>query len=357
MLLPIVTFANDGTFTINGNQLIPITETDISIKKEILTINRISNTDKVDVIVYYEFYNPGESKKLLVGFEADFPSGDVDIDDITPKAHPYMSNFTVDINNKLLPYKIACVNDSLYYKNGQMMAITSFETDVYYESGIKYVYYFEADFKSGLNIVKHTYTCELSSFVMADYTFNYVLTAANRWANKQIDDFTLYINMGNNYLIDIEATFFKNTDDWTILGIGKKRDNINPYTEDEEGNFSEFYIKNGYLMFQKKNFKPQGELYFSSPRAYFTHNEFNYKTIKYLPAKIFFNYERITIADDMSKRILKNLPFAHKGYIFKTTELQEYFEKQIWYFPNPDTKGDISEYGADERSWIEYFSN
>ena len=55
------TFANDGVFYASGNQLIPITETDISVKKEVLTINRVG--DYLEVIVYYEFFNPVGEKE------------------------------------------------------------------------------------------------------------------------------------------------------------------------------------------------------------------------------------------------------------------------------------------------------
>ena len=56
--------ANDGVFYASGNQLIPITETDISVKKEVLTLNRVG--DHLEVTVYYEFFNP-------VGEKFDFP--------------------------------------------------------------------------------------------------------------------------------------------------------------------------------------------------------------------------------------------------------------------------------------------
>lgn len=36
----LLAFANDGVYYAAGNQLIPITETDIQVKKEILTLNR-----------------------------------------------------------------------------------------------------------------------------------------------------------------------------------------------------------------------------------------------------------------------------------------------------------------------------
>ena len=39
-VLTLLAFANDGVYYAAGNQLIPITETDIQVKKEILTLNR-----------------------------------------------------------------------------------------------------------------------------------------------------------------------------------------------------------------------------------------------------------------------------------------------------------------------------
>lgn len=41
--------ANDGVFYTSGNQLIPITETEISVKKEILSITREDNKMLVHV--------------------------------------------------------------------------------------------------------------------------------------------------------------------------------------------------------------------------------------------------------------------------------------------------------------------
>ena len=51
------TFANDGAFFAKGNQLIPISETQISVQKEILTLKNI-NHQAIEVVVYYEFFNP-----------------------------------------------------------------------------------------------------------------------------------------------------------------------------------------------------------------------------------------------------------------------------------------------------------
>jgi hypothetical protein len=69
-------FANDGAYYVSGNHLIPMYESDIVVKKEILTIKRISD-DNVTITVYYEFFNRKNSKQLDVGFEASSPEGDM----------------------------------------------------------------------------------------------------------------------------------------------------------------------------------------------------------------------------------------------------------------------------------------
>ena len=64
-----VAYANDGAFYAEGNHLISIVETDIRVQKEVLTLNRVD--DRIEVTVYYEFFNPVGEKEVLVGFEAE----------------------------------------------------------------------------------------------------------------------------------------------------------------------------------------------------------------------------------------------------------------------------------------------
>lgn len=168
----------------------------------------------IEVTVYYEFFNPKEDKKITVGFEAFSPEGDVDG---APKNghHPYMRDFNVELNNSVLKYNVAYVSDSLYNKKGKIKSLdlTKFNGN---KSGnyvdFFYVYHFEANFKKGLNIIKHTYKYDLSGSIDYNYEFEYVLTAANRWANKQIDDFTLIIDTGEFETFSIDKTFFKNSE-------------------------------------------------------------------------------------------------------------------------------------------------
>ncbi len=357
--------ANDGAFHVAGNQLIPIIETNISVQKEILSIKRNNNNrHQVDVFVYYEFNNPGEAKSIIVGFEATSPHGDANIEPINNE-QPYLHKFMVNMNGVQLPYQVSIVNDSIYYRNGKFKSLTSGQIrQSLDENGdyvdFMYVYHFKADFKKGLNIIKHTYTCELSTLVYNEYTFNYILSAAGRWGNKQIDDFTLNINLGKEQLIDIQKTFFDNTNEWIISGTGKKGEARNvSYFENDTDRASEFYIKEGTLIFQKQNFKPIGELYLSSPVGYFSFEDvFNYKTTQYIyPNMIqYYAYEDMTASDEISKKILRNLPFAKRGYVFSTLELQKYFEQQIWYFPDFSYKADLSKLTREEQKWVQFWS-
>ncbi|MBN8688506.1 MAG: hypothetical protein J0M10_15910 [Chitinophagales bacterium] len=49
--------ANDGSFYAAGNTLIPLKETIIQMKKEILSLDRKGDWMQVDI--YFEFFNPG----------------------------------------------------------------------------------------------------------------------------------------------------------------------------------------------------------------------------------------------------------------------------------------------------------
>jgi YARHG domain len=358
LLVSIFCHANDGAFRVNGNQLIPIRETDISVRKEILSIKAIGS-GQASVDVYYEFFNPGEAKELEVGFEAFTPQGDVDAKPVKG-GHPYITGFSVTMNGQSVPYKVAIVGDSLYFRSGKYktkpMAEVLKEAEDNDLASFFYVYHFRTLFKKGLNIIHHTYVVDLSSSVEEIYSFQYVLTAAGRWANRQIDDFTLHLDMGDFQDLSIANTFFKTPADWQITGTGKQIDR----KPDEEGNqMTEFFIRRGSLIFQKKNFKPVGELYIHAYNSYdYSANAsknrdtlFNYKKDP-LPFSIDDQDEINRPANELSKTILKNLPFARRGYVFRNTELSTYYYDQKWYLPDPAYVPDLKGITRKEQLWL-----
>ena len=376
--------ANDGAFYSNGNQLIPIVETDIRVQKEVLKINRIvQKTEDWDqnyfeVSVYYEFFNPSAEKDLIVGFEAA-PPYNAGLFERFPD-HPYIFNFKAVMNGEELPYEVAHVpypkdedgyvtsyEEGNYYKDGRFIDLTKKqceelsydeENDFFNEGMFYYVYHFNAHFNKGLNIIQHTYRFDGGADVMTEYKFMYILTAANRWANNGIDDFTLEIDMGDRESFAITPTFFKGINEWSFTGKGKaslaKLDYYD-YDPDQEKR-PVFHVQEGSVVFHKKNFHPDGELRLIKPNAYALGEATDPFATMYLSLNgLCYDLASSDLTDEYM-RILKNLPFAYRGYIFKTKSLQKYFESTQWYIPNPEFKGTMDGMSHREHQWVNYWS-
>lgn len=381
-------YANDGAFYAEGNHLIPITETDIRVQKEVLTLNRVN--DKIEVTVYYEFFNPVGEKEVLVGFEAQAP--DVLFNETSVKMfpqHPYMRNFKVVMNGEPLTFEVAHASHDDYYVDGKIKSASIKELELEEwmndvdgdeEAALHpylYVYHFNANFRPGLNIIQHTYDFDMSD-ERNGFTkdFFYILTAANRWANHRIDDFTLYVDMGDHTSFHISPTFFKSLDEWEILGVGKKEIGTVPYQVRPDSLF--FHMQQGNIRFRRENFHPDGELRITRDLiwGYWTwiireedkNKRGSFDTESFVN-RYKLQYESIglygalpkeeTYYDQFSqeqRRILKNLPFAYRGYIFNSKELQDFYESTAWYIPNPDYKADMQKLSEEEQKWVEFWS-
>lgn len=347
-------FANDGAFYASGNQLIPIEETEISIQKEILKIERLHN-DLVRVDVDYTFLNPGSEKQLLVGFEAPSPSGDVDG---TPKngMHPYISQFVVTVNNSALPFKCSIVKTSEYYEKGKLKEVSEKEAmgDYFNENEPEffYVYHFQAVFKKGINKISHSYFLKLSGSIDMPYQFEYILTAATRWANKSIQDFTLIVDWGDFQEFYIDKSFFSSSSDWSSALKFMDAETI-PFLADSAGTMK-VISGDEPIIFKKMNFSPQGELYIFTIRdlEVLENKAFDSKQNK-LPYNVsdFIYIKNATDVD--SYKILRNLPYARRGYVFSTPTIQKYYESLSWYVPNAEYKATLESLNETEKAWLE----
>ena len=206
-------WGNDGVYFTSGNFLVPTTETDISVAKEILTIT-IGKDSMARVDVYYELMNNGKPKNVTMAFEAD-PPYNVGEPINHNGIHPFIKDFTVTMNNQKLVNRNALVatqftnegkktdfaplDMSKWKGMGEAPdSLVPYENSLYNAeldsvTGYAYAYYFDAPFKQGLNIVHHTYTYRMSYSIGRSFEIPYWLTPATRWANHQIDDFTLNI--------------------------------------------------------------------------------------------------------------------------------------------------------------------
>ncbi|MFT4523353.1 MAG: hypothetical protein ACI8ZN_002306 [Bacteroidia bacterium] len=337
----------------SGNHLIPIEESEISIQKEVLSITRIED-DYLSIDVQYEFFNPGEEKELLVGFEAMSPGGDVNAAPVLG-GHAFMSDFMVELNGAKRSFDIAIVDQKEYFKNKVFDSLRLSEVmkrDNSDQVDFYYVYYFNAKFNKGLNKIHHTYRYKMSSSVMFLYDFEYILTAANRWANKGIDDFTLKIDMGPFADFGMATSFFTYEHEWSIKGAGKTR-----YEARDSNTYIpsgvNFWIRDGKIEFKKKNFKPAGELFLWSSYPNWMWADYQ-DNLDFIPLPFSIENEQFinppTNAQDSS--YLRNLPFARRGYVFKSQKLQTYFEGMEWYWPDPNYTAKLESLTLVEQAWV-----
>lgn len=371
--------ANDGSFTMSGNQLIPIVESDIGVQKEILSLNRVGN--QIQVSVYYEFFNPAEPKDLLVGFEAAGPYM-FNLDDAMRAfpEHPNMRGFKVFVNGAPLSWQVAHIGfsghfdennewvEEPYYKNGNFRKMTDRQCkDALRESEdfdypFYFVYYFTAHFNKGLNIIMHTYNYDLSSSSGAFWKFSYILTAACRWANRRIDDFTLHVNMGDRCSFCVDPSFYGSCREWSFDVAGRAEPN---YSEEAffMGSYDLFHVRDGGMTFHKTKFRPEGELYVFQPMplAYEIIERFiSDESIKDFISGCYYDLQKPTDIQEAicpeNRQILRNLPFAYHGYVFKNASLQRFFEDTSWYVPNPKYKVDMNSLTKGEKEWVQFWA-
>lgn len=356
-LLSMPIWSNDGVYTTSGNHLIPITDMDVSIKKEILTIKKRNN--EIYVTVDYTFFNHGKRKTVIVGFEAMRPFGDAN-EEISTKGHPFMRNFTVEMNGQKLNHKVDIVTQKTYADNGIINSLTQSEIrklndDSYYYDDYFYVYNFNADFKPGENKIKHTYVFRHSSSTAMLYSFNYVLTAANRWKNNVIEDFTLILDMGDMQEFNVANSAFAHENDWSIQGKGVLKTGIDNSYFSDPVKVLKCYIKHGEIVINKKNFYPTEELDVFSVNL-FEYFEFN-PSMSVHDNLMVYHCEAYSPQGELAIRILRNYPFAKKGYVFKNKELKDYYESIFWYQPDENYSGERHTLNDEELIWVDYFES
>lgn len=367
--------ANDSAYFTSGNQLIPLGETNISVKKEILSIT-IGDDSYADVDVYYEFYNPDSTRTILMGFEADPPYGAVSFEPTKTLEHPFIHGFTVSINGTPLSYSNAITQPM---KDGKIHPINMQEWNFFEEGAVvinkkdsdqyqnySFVYYFNATFKPGINIIHHTYRYEMSASVVNSYNISYKLSPALRWSNHQIDDFTLRLIAGSKEkdFIVCGKTFSPEKTKVTY-GKGKSRnDTYKDYIQaDSLSDYNEatlpcieVALRGGSIEWHFANFKPDEELQiYSADRKYSLDNDYNPYNGKnigryYDPAYgPFFEQKDY---NSKERRIIRNLPYASRGYVFKNKKLKAYFSKLWWYMPNSSWQPSTNDFNKEERNMI-----
>lgn len=322
--------ANDGVFYATGNTLVPLKETTIRLKKEILNLERKGDWMQVDI--YFEFFNPGPAKQLTVGFVT--PPADGDVSEEEAK-HPQVKNFMVMAGDKLLPFKIAKMQE------------TGFKTSSKLANGYDFVYHFDISFAKGITVIRHSYMYKGGGSVEAAKDFDYRLTTGTTWANSGIDDFELNVNMGDDTYFSVPASFGTVPAAWQVAGVGRVSPNTAslPYMGDDAvARIKMIYLRKGKLQLRAANFKPTQDL---SIVFWNLHNDINLWCDK-KEKNEFANFMELVWGDsveaavqklsDNELRLYRNLNYARMGFDFKDEWLKKVFSKFNWYIPDPALK-------------------
>lgn len=375
-LLSTVVLGNDSSYYANGNQLFPLLESDIRVEKEVLTIS-LREDKYAEVDVEYVFFNPGKERTLTMGFESMHPYPD-ETADWSGKGHPYIKDFSVSMNDETLPYKVSLVeSDKIATSDGKILSLNKkdfAEFNEEYHTLIRksdsafvdwsYAYHFKARFKTGRNVVHHKYSYQMSESVGYAYNVVYKLTPASRWAGGQIEDFTLVVKANQtrkHFVVDGLPTL---TNKPTISGQGKWRYNSKrSYNEENDYKESvEVVLRNAEARFHIANFSPKKELEITSAdcietnfRVYEDPTTVTYEQSSPYLYLYAIDYNQPTDKKQVAwvKQILRNLPFAARGYVFKNARLKEFFEGLWWYMPDSKYVPDTSKLPHDELDFIQ----
>lgn len=339
--------ANDGAYLSRGGAIYPMKETRIAMKKEFLSFT--CSGDVATVQVLFEFNNPDSvARKLLVGFQAPFVGGDVS-DSLMMASR--LRNMQVMVDGRLLPITTKAAD----CEDCPLGEVSSFE--FHGDSPGIYVYLFEVTFQPGITRVQHSYDFTASSAVYFDRMFNYILTTGSKWGHSAIGDFTLEIDMGKDQYFYVSDVFGKSAE-WSIVGTGQVTGHVFGYNDDI--NCRMVRTLSGKLRIDAKDFAPKNNIEFGlcHTSSFFgvpleagdelslqVHTALAYWTLDMTN----FRIAPLT-KDDLRK--LRNTIYAMHGHPFQDKELRAFYERFIWYIPDPNLENVAQRLSPEEQRMI-----
>ena len=352
--LSVFTFANDWEFGSEGEHIIPLKGSNMSIKKEKITLKL--TPDGMLVNVKFTFDNPTAENKIVGFVTPESGNGEEEDETTKPKrkAEPLkIKNFKTTVNGKEVKSNVELLSKLLskgVLDNNIIKEYTEKEKNLY-----NYVYYFNADFKQGENVVEHSYFYT-GSYGIYQRDFSYVVTTISKWKNKTVEDFEIEVHPGS-YFVQLPYSFWENTKkiNWEIVGKGRMVtiDPTKPNDKDADGieKFGTIYLKldNGFVRYKTKNFSPNEDFYmtrmdnilgfeYQFPEGKVQGYKFKDKYFEivargngYGDTDFIKDYQQGLNDKDLD--IICNYPYALAGYDFAKKELKDYFSQFIWYSP------------------------
>ena len=353
-LLSIFTFANDWEFGSEGEHIIPLKGSNMSIKKEKITLKL--TPDGMLVNVKFTFDNPTAENKIVGFVTPESGNGEEEDETTKPKrkAEPLkIKNFKTTVNGKEVKSNVELLSKLLskgVLDNNIIKEYTEKEKTFY-----NYVYYFNADFKQGENVVEHSYFYT-GSYGVYERDFEYVVTTISKWKNQTVEDFEIEIQPGT-YFVKLPYSFWKDNKkiNWEVVGKGKmvtiaptKKSNDEDATGLERYGIIYLKLNNGFVRYKTKNFSPNQDFYmtrmdnilgfdYEFPEGKIQGYKFKDDYFTTLRETIYDDYPNIVSSlkdlKDKDLDIIRNYPYAFAGYDFAKKDLKDYFSQFIWYTP------------------------
>ena len=350
--LSIFTFANDWEFGSEGEHIIPLKGSNVSIKKEKITLKL--TPDGMLVNVKFTFDSPNAENKIIGFVTPESGNGDEGEERGNRKPEPLkIKNFKTTVNGKEVKSNVELLSKLLskgVLDNNVVKEYTEKEKEYF-----NYVYYFNADFKQGENVVEHSYFYT-GSYGVYERDFEYVVTTISKWKNKTVEDFEIEVYPGN-YFVKLPYSFWTNTKkiNWEIVGKGKmitvaptKQPNDEDATILEKTGVVYSKLDNGFIRYKTKNFSPTDNFYmvrmdnilgfdYEFPEGKVQGYKFKDNYFTTLRETVYDDYSNIigSLKDlnDKDLDIVRNYPYAFAGYDFARKDLKDYFSQFVWYNP------------------------
>ena len=353
-LLSIFTFANDWEFGSEGEHIIPLKGSNMSIKKEKITLKL--TPDGMLVNVKFTFDNPTAENKIVGFVTPESGNGEEEDETTKPKrkAEPLkIKNFKTTVNGKEVKSNVELLSKLLskgVLDNNIIKEYTEKEKTFY-----NYVYYFNADFKQGENVVEHSYFYT-GSYGVYERDFEYVVTTISKWKNQTVEDFEIEVHP-ENYFVKLPYSFWKDNKkiNWEVVGKGKmviiaptKKSNDEDATGLERYGIIYLKLNNGFVRYKTKNFSPNQDFYmtrmdnilgfdYEFPEGKIQGYKFKDDYFTFLRETVYDDYPSIVSSlkdlKDKDLDIVRNYPYAFAGYDFAKKDLKDYFSQFIWYSP------------------------
>ena len=352
--LSIFAFANDWEFGSEGEHIIPLKGSNVAIKKEKITLKL--TPDGMLVNVKFTFDSPNAENKIIGFVTPESGNGDEGEERGNRKPEPLkIKNFKTTVNGKEVKSNVELLSKLLSKGVLDNNIVTEYVKEEKEKEFYNYVYYFNADFKQGENVVEHSYFYT-GSYGVYERDFEYVVTTISKWKNKTVEDFEIEVHPGN-YFVKLPYSFWTNTKkiNWEIVGKGKmitvaptKQPNDEDATILEKTGVVYSKLDNGFIRYKTKNFSPTDNFYMVRMDNILGFDyEFQEGKIQgYKFKDDYFTFLRETVYDDYPSivsslkdlkdkdlDIIRNYPYAFAGYDFAKKDLKDYFSQFIWYTP------------------------